>query len=283
MAARRRIAGFSFFSVIMAFLLFYCIGYAQEKNREKAPATCDRIVRNAKFIPIKFLSKTMVEDFALFPDGKEAIFLLLQWHKYLYQSKDDYVMVEFFPRYRPGDHVSLKEGEKIASSWKEEAKTHPGLKVDDTGGAGHPINIHAEQTQFYLYNVPERKWRALPRKEGERLFKEWNKEPYNQFHQQNQLTSPDATMVLCKKGRKQKKVSALFGVLEGTAAAFEIDVRCSQGTSGRILNLPYDCFFRWKAQWSDKNDFALICDMTQQQNIGQRCYILQLNKNKEEE
>jgi len=215
MAARRHIARFSFFSVIMAFFLLLCSGQAQEKE----PSACDRIVSQTKFIPIKFPFKTQVQDFALSSNGKEAAFLLLERQKQL----------------------------------------------------------------IYLYNISARQWRALPREEGERLFKERNKEPYSVLHPQKESISPDGTMVLCIKARKQKKASAFFGLLEGTAAAFAIDVRCSQGTSGRILNLPYDCFFRWKAQWSDKNDFALICDMTQQQNMKQRCYILQLNKNKEEE
>lgn len=246
--------------------------YAQELK------PCDRIVQNAKFMPIKFTFKTEMKDFGLSPDGKEVIFLLLRWQKSLHQSKDDYVMTEFFPRCCPEDHLSLKEGENIVSSWKEEAKRHTGLKINDIGKAGQPMHMDAKQTEFYLYNFRARRGRALPGEEGERLFKEWNKEPYNVLHPQKQSISPDGTMLLCVKGRKQKKVSALFGVLQGTAAAFAIDVHCLEGSRGRILNLPYDCFFQWKAQWSDKNDSALICDMTQQPNFRQQCYILQLNK-----
>lgn len=165
MVARRHIAGFSFFSVIMAFFLLLCSGQAQEKE----PSACDRIVSQTKFIPIKFPFKTQVQDFALSPDGKKAIFLLLQ----------------------------------------------------------------GQNNLIYLYNIPERKWTTLPWEEGERLFKEWNKEPYSVLHPQKESISPDGAMALYIKVRKQKKVSALFGMLEGAVYAFAIDVRCLQGASER--------------------------------------------------
>ncbi|MDP2653735.1 MAG: hypothetical protein Q8Q08_06860 [Candidatus Omnitrophota bacterium] len=233
-----------------------------------APRDCQKAVSSAHLSRIRQPGNIIVEDFALSADDQRIVVRMLHHAEMLYEGVNQrYGLTDFFPGHSER-RLSMEQGQKKAEQWREEAKKEEGLEIQDYGKC-----IYAYRRAFYLYDIGRREWTKLGWKEGKRLMKEF---PYIalDFNETSPETvaSPDGTMVLRKEVLKQKIVR--FFTLEGSAVAYRFFPECAGGGKGRVFNMKYDEFHKWKVQWASDSSFALVLNAGSSGGRKNKFYLL---------
>jgi len=248
--------------VVIIFFLTYLYSKAVARN-------CKEEVLSAKLKLIVTPGKTLIKQFVISADNKEIICLLTIWDKSLIEYENFYCLTALFPK--ESRNVSKEQGENIIAEWKK-MKGEEGVTIENPGSV-----TYMRKEEFGIYNINDSRWRKISWVEGSSLFKKFKGKIIDTvMGEPKEVSSPDGGKIVYIKVLKEKDVS--FLTLKGYAYAFEIGVRCIDGTDKRIYKTHYDEFCQWNVQWSCDGSFVLIVDSTRCMNKNDKFYFLTVNK-----